>query len=235
MTGARHEGGRRFEGHPIEDSLELAALHAAGALPPEEARAFEEHALSCASCAAELAALRETAARLAMAAAKDAPEPAAGLKERVLERIAAEPARAPETNPRPDDDTQPWKRWSRESGEGSEGFRILRAGEGPWEPTARPGVHVKPLSVDPARRYVTMLVRMDPGSSYPGHLHAGVEECFVLEGELRVGEEVLRRGDYQRADEGSEHGIQWTEKGCLLLIVSSQDDELTGEEGSAGS
>jgi anti-sigma factor ChrR (cupin superfamily) len=80
-----------------------------------------------------------------------------------------------------------------------------------------------------------MLVRMDPGSSYPGHLHAGVEECFVLEGELRVGEEVLRRGDYQRADEGSEHGIQWTEKGCLLLIVSSQDDELTGGEESAGS
>ena len=231
MTGGRDEGGRRFEGHPIEDSLELASLHAAGALPPEEARAFEEHALSCASCAAELAALRETAARLAMAAAKDAPEPPGGLKEKVLDRIAAEGAGAPDKSP-PSDDTQVWKRWSGEPGEGSEGFRILRAGEGPWEPTARPGVHVKPLSVDPARRYVTMLVRMDPGSSYPGHLHAGVEECFVLEGELRVGEEVLRRGDYQRAEEGSEHGVQWTEKGCLLLIVSSQDDELTGGETS---
>jgi len=232
MTGGRDEGGRRFEGHPIEDSLELASLHAAGALPPEEARAFEEHALSCASCAAELAALRETAARLAMAAAKDAPEPAPGLKERVLDRIGAQGSAAPERKTTPDPDTQVWKRWSRETGEGSEGFHILRAGEGPWEPTARPGVHVKPLSVDPARRYVTMLVRMDPGSSYPGHLHAGVEECFVLEGELRVGEEVLRRGDYQRAEEGSEHGVQWTEKGCLLLIVSSQDDELTGGETS---
>jgi len=234
MTGARREE-RRFEGHPIEESLELAALHTAGALPPEEARAFEEHALSCASCAAELAALRETAARLAMAAAKDAPEPAAGLKERVLDRIAAQGSAAPERTTASDPDTQVWKRWSGEPGEGSEGFHILRAGEGPWEPTARPGVHVKPLSVDPARRYVTMLVRMDPGSSYPGHLHAGVEECFVLEGELRVGEEVLRRGDYQRAEEGSEHGVQWTEKGCLLLIVSSQDDELTEEEEKHGS
>ena len=221
-------GGRRFEGHPIEESLELAALHAAGALPPGEARAFEEHALSCASCAAELAALRETAARLAMAAAKDAPEPPAGLKEKVLDRIAAGEARPSPGDPVPAEETQVWKRWAGATGAGKEGFQILRADEGSWEPTARPGVRVKPLSVDPSRRYVTMLVRMDPGSSYPEHLHAGVEECFVLEGELRVGEEVLRRGDYQRAEEGSEHGVQWTEKGCLLLIVSSQDDELTG-------
>ena len=234
MSGAQREGGRRFDGHPVEDSLELAALHAAGALPPEEARDFEEHAIACASCAAELATLRETAARLAMAAAKDAPEPARGLKRRVLDRVAAEGTPPPGAEQPPNEETQVWKRWSGASGEGKEGFQILRAGEGSWEPTARPGVRVKPLSVDPTRRYVTMLVRMEPGSSYPGHLHAGVEECFVLEGELRVGNEVLRRGDYQRAAEGSEHGIQWTEKGCLLLIVSSQDDELTGGEGSGG-
>ncbi|HVR73044.1 MAG TPA: cupin domain-containing protein [Planctomycetota bacterium] len=103
---------------------------------------------------------------------------------------------------------------------------LRRAGEGDWEPTAAPGVSVKPLHVDSARRYVTMLVRMEPGSAYPDHLHAGAEECYVLQGDLRVGDETLRAGDYQHAPAGSEHEIQSTREGCLLLIVSSQDDKL---------
>jgi hypothetical protein len=37
---------------------------------------------------------------------------------------------------------------------------------------------------------------------------------------------VLCAGDYQFAAGGSEHRVQSTEGGCLLLIVSSQDDEL---------
>jgi anti-sigma factor ChrR (cupin superfamily) len=102
----------------------------------------------------------------------------------------------------------------------------LRAGEGEWEPTAAPGVKARTLHVDPARRYVTMLIRMEPGASYPGHRHADIEECYVLEGDLRVGGERLGAGDYQRADARSCHGVQSTEKGCLLLIVSSQEDEI---------
>jgi anti-sigma factor ChrR (cupin superfamily) len=228
MMGMERDTADRGEKHPDDRSRETAALLAAGALPPGEARAFEEHARACAACAAELAALRETAARLGMAAADRAPAPPAGLREKVLARAAADaPAPRVDEAPPPAAETQVWKLWSG-GGEAEEGLRILRRGEGTWEPTASPGVSVKPLHVDSARRYVTMLVRMEPGSSYPGHLHAGAEECFVLDGELRVGDEVLQRGDYQRAAEGSEHGRQWTEKGCLLLIVSSQDDELVG-------
>ena len=66
---------------------------------------------------------------------------------------------------------------------------------------------------------------MAPGTSYPGHRHAGVEECYVLEGDLRVGDLVMRAGDYQRAAIGSVHGVQSTEGGCLLLVLMSDRDE----------
>jgi anti-sigma factor ChrR (cupin superfamily) len=204
--------------HPDDEHLELAALHALGALPAGEARAFEDHLRLCPECALEERAVREALAEEAKAGAVS-PPPA--LRARLLARLSR---KSPdETHPPADAKTQVWKRWERG---GRKDLQVVRAGEGAWEPTAAPGVSVKPLSVDPERRYVTMLVRMQAGSSYPRHRHAGAEECFVLEGDLRVGDEVLHAGDYQRAEGGSLHGVQSTDNGCLLLIVSSQEDEL---------
>jgi len=78
----------------------------------------------------------------------------------------------------------------------------------------------------PAQRDA-MLVRMAPGTSYPRHVHAGPEECFVLEGDLAVGDGLrLVAGDYQRMESGSRHPDQSTEGGCLLLLISSLNDEL---------
>jgi anti-sigma factor ChrR (cupin superfamily) len=94
-----------------------------------------------------------------------------------------------------------------------------------WEQVI-PGVRAKRLYVDPQHDTVTMLIRMDPGASYLPHRHAGPEQCFVLEGDLRDGELVVRAGDFQCAAEGTVHGSQQTESGCLLLIVSSLRDEL---------
>ena len=92
------------------------------------------------------------------------------------------------------------------------------------------GISVKRLFSDPDRKTVTMLVRMAAGTSYPTHRHAGAEECYVLEGDLHVGEElVLNAGDYQRAGEDSIHLRQWTQDGCLLFILSSTEDELLEE------
>jgi anti-sigma factor ChrR (cupin superfamily) len=68
---------------------------------------------------------------------------------------------------------------------------------------------------------------MAPGTSYPAHRHGGAEECFVLEGDLRVGADLhMRAGDFQRAEEGSVHPDQTTDHGCVLLIVSSTADEI---------
>lgn len=119
---------------------------------------------------------------------------------------------------------QLWKQWSAPAASSS--LFVLRGDEGEWEKTGVEGVEVKQLFVDQERDYVTMLVRMQPGSAYPSHRHGGFEECYVLHGDLSVGENVMRAGDYQRAEGGSVHVVQSTSQGCLLFIVSSQHDEL---------
>jgi quercetin dioxygenase-like cupin family protein len=123
---------------------------------------------------------------------------------------------------------QVWKAWGAVPAEEvAPGILTVRASRTElWERTEQPGVEVKRLHVDPAARRVTMLVRMAPGAAYPRHRHASDEECLVLEGTLRVGGQVLQRGDYQLARRGSAHGVQDTSEGCLLLISSGLDDEL---------
>jgi anti-sigma factor ChrR (cupin superfamily) len=104
---------------------------------------------------------------------------------------------------------------------------LKRASEASWESTAVAGVTIRTLFVDDANNHFTALVRMAPGTSYPRHIHSGPEECLVLEGDLRVGEDVIMHvGDYQRAPTGSCHGVQSTEQGCLLLITSSLTDQF---------
>ena len=71
-----------------------------------------------------------------------------------------------------------------------------------------------------------MLFRMAPGSSYPAHRHSGPEECLVLSGDLRISDVRMVEGDYQFAAAGSEHTVQSTENGCLLLITTSLSDEI---------
>lgn len=159
--------------------------------------------------------------------------PPAALRERVLATIAnealgqAKPVSGPEVH-KPSapgqHDVQVWKNWRRPAGPVD--FYLQRENEGDWEATAVPGVEVKKLFVDQQRRYTTMLVRMAAGTAYPGHRHAGFEECYVLLGDLHVGDNVLHAGDYQRAEGGSIHGVQSTARGCLLFIVSSLEDEL---------
>jgi len=229
MSGTMHE-------HATDAVRETAALYALGALPPEESRSFERHLEEgCAVCADEaIASLRATSALAELAADPVAPPPT--LRDRLLARLAEEKApdagpdagagsaaaaagAAPEEPPSP----QVWKNW--QPGPVDE-FVLLRKNEGSWEETGVSGVTVRRLFIDSSRQTATMLVRMTPGSSYPPHRHAGPEECYVLEGDLRHGDLVMRAGDYQRGDRSSVHDVQWTEGGCLLLIVSSLDDEL---------
>ncbi len=152
--------------------------------------------------------------------------PPSGLRRRLLDRLRSNESAKATGSP------QVWKNWgatptpSDGSEEPQPGWSSVRAEDTEWEATGLPGINVRRLHVDTAKQYVTMLVRMDPGASYLPHRHHDAEECFVLEGELRVGDEVLGRGDYQRAEAGSVHGVQSTETGCTLLILSSTQDRL---------
>ena len=187
---------------PTDEVVEQLSLYALGLLDEPDAAEIEAHIRGgCSFCGTELGELQNAAAMIGTAAAV-APPP--GLRDRVL------------AIPSP----QVWKHWQSRGD-----LHTVRCGEGEWE-TVVPGVHVKQLYVDRTRDLATMLIRMDPGASYIPHRHNAPEQCFVLEGDVRDGDDRFEAGDFQCKETGSTHGAQTTDKGCLLLVVSSLSDEL---------
>ncbi len=81
---------------------------------------------------------------------------------------------------------------------------------------AAPGNHVKVLRRD--ERSMSMLVRLEPGATFPAHSHPEDEETYVIEGATWFGDIYLKAGDYHVAEKGSEHGEVRTDTGCTLLI-----------------
>jgi len=208
---------------PDERARDLAAMHAIDSLEGEERDEFRVHLAACRACRAEVASLR----RVASALAELAPEvrAPASLRARLLERLASGP-RAVDALPAAPQSAAPqsWKGWSADRSSAT--VLLLSADQSGWEATAFDGVEARKLFVDEAADRVTMLVRMAPGASYPPHVHGGPEECYVLAGDLDVGEARMTAGSYQRLGAGSRHPVQSTRDGCVLLLVSSLQDEL---------
>lgn len=208
----------RMTDHSIGDPCELAALYAAGAMNDAERVGFETHlAQGCALCDAELAGFTSVVTALADMAGREAPSPT--VRPRLLSKLGN--LQGPHSS---EGSTQVWKNWRPDPIHGD--LLVVRKDQGGWEETGVAGVRVRRLLVDTERNQFTGLIQMDAGAAYPRHVHNGPEECLVLEGDLHVGETVLNAGDYQFAPPGSLHGIQSTERGCLLLITSSLTDEL---------
>jgi DNA-binding NarL/FixJ family response regulator/DNA-directed RNA polymerase specialized sigma24 family protein len=94
-----------------------------------------------------------------------------------------------------------------------------------WEQVA-PGIECKLLATDEQRHLVSMLVRLAPGASYPGHTHAGIEELHLLEGELWIDQHKLVPGDYNYAVPGTGDDRVWSETGCTCVLITSIKDVL---------
>ena len=71
-----------------------------------------------------------------------------------------------------------------------------------------------------------MLVRLLPGVEYPAHTHAGLEELFLLDGELWIDDRKLYPGDYNRAEAPSGDKRVWSETGCTCVLITSTQDIL---------
>jgi hypothetical protein len=71
-----------------------------------------------------------------------------------------------------------------------------------------------------------MLVRLAPGSCYPPHTHAGVEELHLLDGELWIDDRKLYPGAYNRAEPGTGDERVWSETGCTCVLITSTLDKL---------
>jgi anti-sigma factor ChrR (cupin superfamily) len=191
--------------HPHDEADERVALYALGALTDAERDDFESHlGGGCARCRAEVDTFNRVTARLGELA--PVRRPRAELRTAVLaavDQVAAEPAVTE-----------------------LEGIRFVRAARVPWQMSTVPAVQVKQLAKDPQRGYHSVLVRMPPGSSYPQHRHADVEEVYVLEGDLTVNGVMMHAGDYCRAEAGSVHRDVFSEHGCTYIVFASVRDEF---------
>ncbi len=96
-------------------------------------------------------------------------------------------------------------------------MRTIRAGGGAWQAYA-PGIAKKPLHIDPEAGMQSFLLRLDPGAVADAHDHPADEECLVLEGELVIGDLVLRAGDYHLAPKGVPHKALEAPTGALLFV-----------------
>lgn len=177
-----------------------AFLFRTGALPAEGGDAYARHVDACGICAVEIGRVDRVFAGLGSLFEA---EPGRALRGRLLERFASETAAR--------------SAMSRTV--------VARSDEIPWEESGIPGVRIKRLFVDQKRRRMAALLLMDRGVTFPPHAHGDDEEFILIEGDLRIDDEtVMKAGDYQRANAGSQHGPQTTENGCLLFLLSSVED-----------
>lgn len=183
------------------DAHEAAALHAAGALSPAEESEFLSKVLGgdaeYSRAFDEFASVRESLAQHVQPA-----QPPANLRSVLLQRVQADAATRP-----------------KDHAEDPERLVIVRAPEVDWQESGVPGVQCRKLFADPATNRMTILFRMAPGTVFPDHEHGGVEECYVLDGDLSIAGTVLRRNDYIRVPAGARHGEPRTTGGALLLIT----------------
>jgi hypothetical protein len=107
----------------------------------------------------------------------------------------------------------------------TKGLTFIKASEGTWRGIA-PGVMAKLLSFDPISGRATTVLRFAPGTSYAPHRHTAVEELYVLEGGCRIAGREMAVGDYHRAETGTVHHDTSTDEGCLLLVISSPQNEM---------
>ena len=181
--------------------LEFASAWAMGALPAAEVQAFEEHMASCEHCRREAEALRSTVDSF-VAWPADILRPSPSLQRRLASRIAAERGGPPRLPP-------------------PGGYR-----EPEWDEVA-PGIFCKLLANDTERHRVSMLVRLLPGVEYPPHTHAGLEELYLLDGELWIDDRKLYPGDYNRAEAPTADKRVWSETGCTCILITSTEDILS--------
>lgn len=98
-----------------------------------------------------------------------------------------------------------------------------------WQPLNEPGVtgvYVKVLRFDElTQRAPTIILKFEPGATYPAHNHPGGEEIFVLEGDLKLGKDHLHAGDYLFTPPNGKHAV-WSQNGCVALLNVPQEVEI---------
>src|SRR6476660_3364021 len=170
-----------------QEHLDLVFLFVLQLLPPREMASVEAQILSCEDCQREIETLRPIV-RSFVGWSTDVLRPADSLWGRLSSRIAREATTQPFVPP------------------------LEVSAKPEWEEAA-PGIHVKILARNAEIDSVSMLVRLDPGTDYPGHRHAGMEELHLLHAILRVDDRTLYPCDFIHSERGTVDHRGWSETG----------------------
>ena len=108
---------------------------------------------------------------------------------------------------------------------------ITKSNQTPWKPLTEQGVSTTGISVKVLRydeltkRAPSILLKFEPGASYPYHNHPAGEELFVLEGSVILEGTILVAGDYLYTPPGFKHSVT-SETGCIVLFMIPQEVEI---------
>ncbi|MDR6527753.1 MULTISPECIES: cupin domain-containing protein [Chryseobacterium] len=108
---------------------------------------------------------------------------------------------------------------------------IVKTEQKEWQPLIEKGIHyegifVKSLKFDPEKnRSTTILLKFEPGASYPYHNHPAGEELFILEGSAHIAGAHLEKGDYLYTPPTFKHSVT-SENGCTILFIVPEEVEI---------
>jgi quercetin dioxygenase-like cupin family protein len=198
---------------------ELAPLYALDSLNADDQRWVEAQIAECPELSAELAAYQ--AAVDAIPYGAPIVPVASDLKTRLFASLGMEqPEPLPLPSPEPATPAPDWANL------------VVRSRSWKWRPYHVPRIVAAPLHLDQQQRKLVAVVKAEPGALYPAHAHAGIEEIFMLTGDLTIGEQVYEAGDYIRSELGTVHTDAETRQGCMFLVHTSMDDRFLAGESS---
>jgi quercetin dioxygenase-like cupin family protein len=108
---------------------------------------------------------------------------------------------------------------------------VVKSNKKEWQPLIEKGVHYKGISVislhyDVVKeRSTTILLKFEPGATYPYHNHPAGEEIYVLSGEAILENMTLTEGDYLYTPPNFKHSVT-TKTGCTMLFVVPAEVEI---------
>ena len=104
--------------------------------------------------------------------------------------------------------------------------KIVNVNDMPWQDAKTPGIKFKVLYRDPTTGASTMLLKFEPGAQTPLHEHTGLEQTFVIDGELEDHDGRVQAGNFAWRQAGSVHQAHSGPKGSLHLSFFSRPNRM---------
>jgi len=111
---------------------------------------------------------------------------------------------------------------------------IVRSNQKDWQPLVEKGISYKGISVislhydEEKKRSTTILLKFEPGATYPYHNHPAGEEIYMLSGEAILENVTLSQGDYLYTPPNFKHSVTTT-KGCTMFFIIPEEVEILQE------